>query len=625
MTNAFFDEIKKYSAGFSLTSEKIDLSHTIISDLSPEVGIHSEFILSTNSRIIHLGIFLTLLFAALLVFVGRAYYLSVLNKDYYLSISQDNRIREVPVLPERGVIYDRVGNVLVRNKPAFSLVLDTKLCLASCKDVVNQIAKKFGDKIDLNRVIKLIEQENASIILSSSLQRDDILSIEARLKDYPGLSIITSSQRDYLYKDIFSHVLGYVGLDNTITGKSGVEQSYDSAISGTMGNKIIQTDSLGQETKILSQKNSFPGKDLTLYIDSNLQTAAYGLLKKEIDAKKAIAGTVVAQDPHTGGILALVNYPAFDPQKLTDGISQADYAKLVNDPAFPFYNRAISATYPPGSVFKLVGASALLMENIVTPTYQIFDPGFIQVGPYVYHNWKLDGHGLVDITRALQVSNDTFFYKTVGGYENLKGLGIKKLYTWATKFGFGTKTGIDIPSEVPGFFPDGEYKKWYLGDTYITAIGQGDSLATPLQVNNMVSYFANGGHLLAPHVVKSINGVSDTPIKILAENITDQTTYDTIREGLRQVVSPGGTAFPFFDFPQKHNGMRVAGKTGTSEYTDKNGVAKTHAWFSVFGPFDGDAQIVLTVFLEGGGAGSYDAAPIARELFDEFFKESKGL
>lgn len=633
MKNALFDEIKRYSSGFFLIREKHRLQNKLLVDLNRTSEVFSELRVDSHTRFSHLAIFLVILCGFVLIFIGRVFYLSVLNKDYYVSIAQNNRVREVPVLPERGVIYDRAGRVLARNKPSFSLILNVGQCsyqfqdLAFCKDLITRLNEKFNSKIDIFRVFKQIEQKASSIILLSSLQRDDILQIEAVSKDYRGLSVVTASQRDYTYKEELSHVIGYVGLDTDIVGKTGVEVVYDSVIKGTLGSKIIQVDSLGIESRIISQKDSFPGKDLTLYLDADLQTRAYELLKREVAQKKAKAGVVLAQDPDSGGVIALVSYPGFDSQKLSDGISGKDYDKLNNDLSAPFFNRAVSAIYPPGSVFKMVPASAILMEKIITAGYQIFDPGYVQIGSYIYRNWKLDGHGLVDIKRALQVSNDTYFYKTVGGYEGLKGLGIKKLYEWATKFGFGKLTGIDLPTESAGFMPDGVYKTWYLGDTYITAIGQGDSLATPLQVNNMVSYFANGGKIFEPHVVKSINGVRDITPKILSENLVDKFVYDTVREGMRMAVSSGGTAYPLFDFPQKHNGIRLAGKTGTSEYTDPDGTARTHAWLSVFGPFDdnskyNDKKIVLTVLLEGGGAGSSDAAPIARALMDFWFKDA---
>ena len=263
-------------------------------------------------------------------------------------------------------------------------------------------------------------------------------------------------------------------------------------------------------------------------------------------------------------------------------------------------------------------ASAVLEEGIVSPYFTINDPGYISVRGYTFRNWKLDGHGEVDLLRAIQVSNDTYFYTVGGGYGGVEGLGIDRIEEWSKKFGFGEKTGIDINGEVSGFVPNGEYKDWYLGDTYITSIGQGDFLATPLQTNMVTSYFANGRELLKPQIVKEAGGKAYEK-KVLARDLVSQRTLGFVREGLRQAVSPGGTGYPVFDFPDVY-GVELAGKTGTSEYIAPNGEEKTHAWFTVWGPLE-DAEIVLTVFLEGGGGGSDDAAPIARSLLDYWFSK----
>jgi len=225
--------------------------------------------------------------------------------------------------------------------------------------------------------------------------------------------------------------------------------------------------------------------------------------------------------------------------------------------------------------------------------------------------------------KALQVSNDTYFYTIGGGHNNIGGLGIQKLAEWANKFGYGKLTGIDLNGELPGNMPDGTARAWYLGDTFITTIGQGDVLSTPLQVNNVTSYFANGGYLYEPKVVESIDGISGNKPKIINEKLTNYEIYDLVREGMAAVAAPGGTAYPLFDFPQKHSGVVLAAKTGTSEFTNPQGEDKTHAWLTVFGPYNEgkyDSTIALTIFLESGGAGSDDATPIARELMDIWFK-----
>jgi penicillin-binding protein 2 len=338
-----------------------------------------------------------------------------------------------------------------------------------------------------------------------------------------------------------------------------------------------------------------------------------------VDKGDAIAGAIVAQDPGTGGVLALVSYPSFDPNTLSEGLSQEEFNKISQNPAFPFFNRVISATYPPGSVFKMVMASAVLAENLISEHYQINDKGFISVGEFIFRNWKLDGHGLVDLRRALQVSNDTYFYTVGGGYGGVPGLGIEKISEWSKKFGYGSKTGINLQGEEGGFVPDGSYRDWYLGDTYITSIGQGDMLATPLQVNQITSYFANGGYLLKPQIVKKIEGAGETDVEVISQFLISEEAYEIVREGLNLAVSPGGTGYPVYDIPDKFEGVTLGGKTGTSEFGGPDS-DETHAWFTVFGPMD-KATIALTVFLEGGGEGSHDAAPIARELLDLWFSK----
>jgi penicillin-binding protein 2 len=260
----------------------------------------------------------------------------------------------------------------------------------------------------------------------------------------------------------------------------------------------------------------------------------------------------------------------------------------------------------------------------------IIDPGYVLVNGFRFNNWKLEGHGEVNIVRALQVSNDTFFYTVGGGYGSVRGVGIESLYNWARRFGIGVPTGIDLSNEEAGYMPNGTKGEWYLGNTFITAIGQGQVLTTPLQMNVVTGYFANGGKIMKPQIVKSIKGVKQFEPKIISQGLINTKNYDIIREGLNKAVLPGGTGYPLFDFSQRHNGIQLGGKTGTSEFIAKDGKPSTHAWFTVFGPYNApntsinpagqNKPIALTVFLEGGGAGSDDASPIAKELLDLWFQ-----
>jgi penicillin-binding protein 2 len=563
-----------------------------------------------------------LVFATSLFFLSRSFELQIVKGEENSLLADINRTKTYSIPAERGVIYDRNGKILVRNMPSFSLIMDARSCYGSqvayqsCVETVNNISKVVV--LENEKVFKDLSENKPNISLLDNMTKEEVLILESSLTAYSNVEVMTYPLRDYLYRDAFAHVIGYVGSGDTlypsVEGKMGVEDYYDEYLSGVFGRRIVQTDSAGNKVADTSIQDSIPGDDAVLNIDSDLQTLSYNLLKEKVGAGEAIAGAIVAQDPKTGGILVLTNYPSFDPQPLVSGISPEDFSKLQNDPTFPFFNRAISGAYPPGSVFKMIPASGALMENVVDENTTIVDNGYIQIGSYIFRNWKLDGHGVVNMRRALQVSNDTYFYAVGGGYGDIKGLGIEKLSQWAKKFGLGQPTSIDLNGEVSGYYPDGTQRQWYLGDTYISSIGQGDALVTPLQINNMVSYFANGGFLMKPQIVREI-GEQEMDNEVLNQGMISDSAYKIVREGMRLAVQPGGTGYPFFDFK-----VEVAGKTGTAEYITPDGKDSTHAWFCVFGPYE-DAEISLTVFLEGGASGADDAAPIAREIFDAFFKD----
>lgn len=570
-----------------------------------------------------------------LIFIARAINVQITSQEKYLGLAEKNRIREFSILPGRGIIKDRNGNVLVRNKPLFSIELNTLICKETCALSVEEINKYIEVK-DIERVLRDVNLAKPNILVATGLTRDQILTLEANMKKIAGVSIHTSPHRDYLYPLEMAHLIGYVGLGDTLTptivGKTGIEEYYNKYISGVSGTQVVQVDSLGTNYFLITEKNALPGKDAETYIDRDLQVKAYALLESAVKDSDtgATGGAVVAQDPTTGGILALVSYPSFDLNSLSSGISKAELDELSTNPNHPFFNRAISAAYPPGSTFKLITASAGLSEGVVDQNLTIFDNGYIQIGAFIFRNWNTSGHGEVNMKRALQVSNDTYFYTVGGGYGGVGGLGINRLHKWASTFNIGSTTGIDLAGEVAGYMPDGTQREWYLGDDYISAIGQGDILTTPLQVNNMMAYFASGGIMYEPKIVKSIEGESREENKILIKDVVKEEDFNTILSGINAAVEPGGTAYPLFDFALRHDGIKLAGKTGTSEFITPQGEENTHAWFSVFGPYKGtienqqelsavDKPIVLTVFLEGGGSGSDDAAPIAKELLDLWF------
>jgi penicillin-binding protein 2 len=627
MITPLFEEIEKATRKYKRSKfSKESISIFKVTDVSSFTPKNARLNISQGSQAWSGVLLIGIVLFVSLTFLARAYKLQLVEGEDNLVLAEGNRVRVISSQAERGLILDRDGEILVRNQPAFDLAINTEVCLVrdNCLGELDLFLNEIDIEIDRERIERDIEKGKPNIVVVPNLGKEDLITIESQLGEFPNIYIAVSPKRDYIYGNVFAHLIGYVGFGDTlyptVEGKTGVEENRDGSIKGVSGGEIIQVDSAGQRINVLSEKKTVPGKDVQLYADKELQILAYDLLQQKVESGEAVAGAVVAQDPQTGGILALVSYPAFDPEQLSSGITASQFKELTEDPGFPFFNRAISAAYPPASTFKMVMASAILMENIVGEHYQIMDNGFIQVGSYIFRNWNTSGHGLVDLRRALQVSNDTYFYTVGGGYGGVKGLGIEKIAKWAKKFGFGLKSGIDLVGETAGFMPDGTHRDWYLGDTYIASIGQSDILATPLQVNNVTSYFANGGFLYKPKVVKSVDGVeSDT--EVISQNLVDSHTYDVVREGLNLSVEPGGTGYPVFDFPQRHDGMELAGKTGTAEFGAVDN-EDTHAWFTIFGPYGEEpAEISITVFLEEGGSGSSDAAPIAKELLDYWFSK----
>lgn len=472
-----------------------------------------------------------LLLAITSLLIGRLGMMQIFEGQYYRAMADENRIQLSKIKADRGIFYDRSGEVLVRNAPG---------------------------------------------------------------------------GREYLLGEAASQLLGYAAeVDETeleqwqihdIVGKMGLEKQYDSMLRGEDGSELFEKDTLGQKIREIGRKEPISGENLTLTIDSGLQREAYKSLKQR-------KGAVVMSDPKTGEILALVSSPGFKPDQLE---------KYLNDKNLPLFNRAIGGEYPPGSVFKIITAAAALEEGKISGESLIEDTGVIKVGDYSYSNWYFTQYGRkegkINIVRALARSNDIFFYKL--GEE----LGMGLLADWGKYFGVGAKTKIDLPGEASGLMPDPAWKKsfwgenWYLGDTYIAAIGQGNVLMTPLQVNQMASVIANNGKLCRPKLLKDAESACQ-PLDIHAN------TIELIKEGMKQVTETGGTAWPFFDFKVKGQRVAVAGKTGTAEFGEKTSAkgGLTHAWFTGFTPLDGP-QIVVTVLLEAAGEGSYQAAPVAKEL-----------
>jgi penicillin-binding protein 2 len=529
-------------------------------------------------------IFYGLLAVAFLFLLARLFELQIIFGAKNRGLAEGNRIKKEILPAPRGIIYDFQGQELVRNIPV------------------------YRKKIQTSEFV-LISREEA-LKMESRGETDD-------LKVNIG--------REYLYGEALAHLLGYLGEANReevekgqfklgdLVGRGGIEEEYDDYLRGQEGGEIYEVDAHGEKIREIGRVEPLPGNNLYLTIDAELSQIAYESLEGK-------PGAVVITNPQNGEILALVSSPSFNPNLMNQAkdldsqqfqTQQEKLQELLNDPQKPFFNRAISGIYPPGSTFKIVTAAAGLEEGKLKAETTYNDTGEIRVGDYSYKNWYFTQYGrtegLIDIVKAIKRSTDTFFYK-VGEW-----IGPTRLASWAEAFGLGQKTGINLPGEIKGLVPSPDLKeksgeRWFLGNTYHFSIGQGDLLATPLQVNLMTNVIANGGSLCQPQLEKQS---TENKEKICQSLELKEETISLIKEGMVGVCSSGGTAFPFFDFQPQ-----VACKTGTAEFGDPE--ERTHAWLTAFAPLE-EAEISVTVLVEKGGEGSSVAAPIARKIMEGFF------
>jgi len=593
------------------------------------------------SKLRPISIFIIL---ALAVLAGRSAWLQIVKGNYYYSLAEGNRIRIERLEPKRGIIYDQNLNPLVRNV-ANSLLYLIPADLPRDEEARDKVIKKVSDilpelpaeeiKNKLARIKIGTLNSYQPLFLADNIPHEKAMLLYLKSANLPGVFLTDKTRREYdLSASSLSHVLGYTGKINEkeleksgdeylpidYIGKTGIEYFWENELKGESGEKYIEVDALGKEKKIISQSKTTDGHNLVLSLNLGLQkkleevTAAY---LKKLNLNKAAA---VVMNPNNGEILALVSFPAYDSNKFAKGISAEDYAALLNSPDNPLFNRVISGEYPSGSTIKPVIAAAGLEEKIISEHTSFLSVGGISIGQWFYPDWKAGGHGLTDVRKAIAQSVNTFFYYIGGGYEDFFGLGVERIVNYAKLFGLGAQTGVDLAGEAAGFLPTEEWKekvkgeRWYIGDTYHLAIGQGDLLVTPLQVANYTSVFANGGRLYRPHLVKEVltrddklvREVETAPIR---SNFIDPYNIEVVRQGMRQTVT-SGSATSLQSLP-----VAVAGKTGSAQWSTKE---KTHAWFTGFAPYE-KPEIVITVLVEQGGEGSEVAVPIAREVLEWYF------
>lgn len=582
------------------------------------------------------------LFAIFLLFVillfAKTFYLQIIDGKRLYALAENNKGKSVLIKPERGIIYDRNMKKMVSNSPAFDLICDRRSFPVSSEETLKELAQMgeiLGkDPMDLEN--KINASEESSVLMFENLPHETLLVLEARIKEFPGCQIDNNVIRNYVLGSSFSHLLGYTSRVteqdiqslksyalNDSSGKTGLEKSYEDYLRGIPGRVEAQKTAIGVLKGQKVVKDPVAGNNLVLNIDSNLQQKLYDELEKSIKNIGSKKGAAVAMDPRNGEVLALVSYPSYDNNLFSKGISQKDLDSLLNDSSQPFFDRAISAQYPTGSTIKPFEASGALQENLISPTKLINDPGYIEVKSkydpsIVYRFGGVTPHGLVDMRKAIAVSSNIYFYTVGGGYGDQKGLGPTKIANYLSLFGWGQKTGIDLPGEFKGFIPSPEWKKqvkgenWWDGDTYNLSIGQSDLQVTPLQLASAYCVIANNGTLYKPQIVNKIIDVKEFKPEIIRQSFIDTKNLQVVREGMRLgVTSPEGSSYSLNNLP-----VPVAAKTGTAEI-GKIGVYNT--WSSVFAPYE-NPNIVLVVTIEDVQGLRAATLPVAHNVLDWYFK-----
>ncbi len=596
----------------------------------------------------------------LLLLSGRAFWLQVLRHEHYSVLSQGNRARIEPLPANRGVIFDRAGRVIAENTPSYQLELVREQAGDLDATLARLVLIGLLEQDDVDRVRRLVQSRRAFEAVPVRLQLDQeaIARYAVHRYELPGVFLETRMARHYPYGELGAHALGYVGaisendlvrvdkeryFGTGVIGKTGVERAYEDELLGTGGYREVLVNAegrpvtaLGGQADNLRSRAPHAGRGLRLTIDIELQRVAE-------QAMAGRRGAVVALDPSTGDVLVFASLPGFDPNGFARGISRRDYLALTADPDQPLFNRVLRGTYPPGSTIKPVMALAGLEYQVVRPEDTIYCPGHYSLpnSRHQFHDWKHEGHGTVDMRRAVMQSCDVYFYRLANA------LGIERIHDAMSRMGFGAPTGIDIAGERGGVMPSPQWKKtlfkrpeqqaWFPGETVILGIGQGYWAATPLQLANATALLAARGRHFRPRLVRAfvdpVNGaVDERALQALPPvELKDSANWEVIVDAMVAVTSgPGGTAVR----ASRGAAYSIAGKTGTAqvysvgqtEKYDEKTVAerlRDHALFVAFAPADAP-KIAIAVLVENGGHGSSAAAPIARAVFDAYLAPGAG-
>ena len=576
------------------------------------------------------------------------YHLQIIDFDKYQTRSNGNRIKLLPVPPTRGLIYDRSGALLAENLTFFGLYI--------VPEKVENLDRTFEQlRLIIGLTDEDIEQFNKErrrstrytpILLKPNLTEEQIARFAVNQHNYPSAEVRAYFKRNYLYADVMTHILGYVSKINdkdlvrlkkeeklanyagtTDIGKLGIERYYEDELHGIAGYEQVEINNRGKVIRKLSEQKPVAGKSIYLTIDLPLQQFVIELLGNQ-------KGSIVVLDPKDSSILAMVSSPSYDNNLFVGGISSADYKRLLEDENRPLYSRATQGAYPPASTVKPFIAVAALTEGVVTPSTNIFDPGYwiLPNTTKRFRDWKKSGHGNTDLQKAIVESSDTYFYQVA--YK----LGIDKLSDWMRQFGFGLPTGVDIKEETAAIMPDRQWKQkrhkktWVMGDTIPVGIGQGYWTATPLQLAKATAILVNNGRVNTPHLMKEMQGLSLEPYKdpLLYEDIKSPSEADWLaaKRGMYGVIhSVGGTGRKAFVGAS----YEAAGKSGTAQVFslkegqkyDASNLKKylhDHAWFIAYAPYK-NPKMVVSVILENAGGGGSNAAPVVRKIMDYYLTE----
>ena len=588
---------------------------------------------------------LRVLYGAFLLIIAivaiKSFDLQVLLANEMHEAAQQNAVRNIPLAPNRGVLYDSSFLQLAFNRPSFDFVCD-KFNMPSTPKEKEDILKNASLILNISFVeLKDEIQENLAprILVQENLSHEELILLESRLSEFEGCSIQENIRREYIKGSLFSHLLGYTAKISaqeflelqgySVTdqvGKVGIEKTYEESLRGNPGRIVLARDAAG---RIVEERETIPsqqGTSLVLWLNAGLQERIVESLQTVFAQTTAKRGAVVALDPSTGGVLSLVSLPSFDANLFTRGISQREWNDLLNNPANPLFNRAISGIgYPTGSVIKPLIGVAALEEGVISEDTSIFAPLEICVEniytkeDQCFRDWTF--HGTSNIIRGIAESVNTFFYIIGGGYEGFSGLGPVKIKEYIERFGWGETTGIDLPGEGKGILPEFD-QNWRLGDTYHLSIGQGPFAVTPLQVASAFSAVANGGTLFEPRVVKEFVDEERNTLEVIGSNLrregfVDAETLEIIRKGMRQTVTAGSATGWLDSLP-----VNAAAKTGTAQTgrRTRDGKDYLHSWTVAFAPIE-NPKIVLVVIVEDLLEGQIGTLPVARDALEWYFTQ----